>query len=109
MRAQQVALNQTDSENLADLVGTALAHTAFSSLPLSERNVTLPGLNFTAEHLFFISYCAKWCQSQRVQTIYAPGRSRCIVPLMNMAEFSDAFGCAPGTPMNPPKKCSFWS
>ncbi|KAL1469043.1 hypothetical protein MTO96_025121 [Rhipicephalus appendiculatus] len=55
MRAQQVALNQTDSE------------------------------------------------------LSRPGRSRCIVPLMNMAEFSDAFGCAPGTPMNPPKKCSFWS
>ncbi|KAH7956735.1 neprilysin-1-like [Rhipicephalus sanguineus] len=109
-RARQAALNDTiDSENVADLVGTRLAHAAFASLPPAERNVRLPGLNLTAEHLFFIGHCAKWCQSHRViREDYAPGRSRCIVPLMNMAEFSDAFGCAPQAPMNPPKKCTFW-
>ncbi|KAL1468966.1 hypothetical protein MTO96_041134, partial [Rhipicephalus appendiculatus] len=63
MRAQQVALNQTDAENLADLVGATLSYAAFSSLPLSERNVTLPGLNLTAEHLFFISHCVMYCES----------------------------------------------
>ncbi|KAH8039016.1 hypothetical protein HPB51_004941 [Rhipicephalus microplus] len=109
-RARQADLDAIiDSENLADIVGVAIAHAAFASLPLAERNVTLPGLNLTAEHLFFISHCAKWCESERVIVErYAPGRSRCIVPLMNMAAFSEAFQCAPNTPMNPSKKCSFW-
>ncbi|XP_075744544.1 endothelin-converting enzyme homolog [Rhipicephalus microplus] len=109
-RARQADLDAIIvSENLADIVGVAIAHAAFASLPLAERNVTLPGLNLTAEHLFFISHCAKWCESERVIVErYAPGRSRLIVPLMNMAAFSEAFQCAPNTPMNPSKKCSFW-
>ncbi|KAL1421099.1 hypothetical protein MTO96_023453 [Rhipicephalus appendiculatus] len=46
MKARQAVINDTaDSENLADLVGTVLAHAAFASLPPVERNVTLPGLN----------------------------------------------------------------
>ncbi|KAL1474243.1 hypothetical protein MTO96_038135 [Rhipicephalus appendiculatus] len=111
MKARQAVINDTaDSENLADLVGTVLAHAAFASLPPVERNVTLPGLNLTAEHLFFIGHCAKWCEWKNVNSVrYAAGHFRCIVPLMNMAEFSAAFGCAPGTPMNPSTKCTFWS
>ncbi|KAH6932280.1 hypothetical protein HPB50_004153 [Hyalomma asiaticum] len=110
-RARQSVLNDTiDSENLADLVGAVISHAAFSSLPPLERSMTLPGLNLTAEHLFFVSQCAKWCASRRATSPrYASGRSRCIVPLMNMVEFSEAFGCASGTPMNPPKKCLFWA
>ncbi|KAL1421100.1 hypothetical protein MTO96_023454 [Rhipicephalus appendiculatus] len=111
MKAREAVINDTvDSENLADLVGTALAHAAFAALPPVERNVRLPGLNLTAEHLFFIGNCAKWCEGQNMNSVrYAAGHFRCIVPLMNMAEFSAAFGCAPKTFMNPPKKCAFWS
>ncbi|XP_075744107.1 neprilysin-2-like [Rhipicephalus microplus] len=111
IKARQAVINDTvDSENLADLVGSALAHVAFSSLPPVERNAKLPGLNMTAEQLFFIAYCAKWCETQSVRSArYAAGRLRCIVPLMNMAEFSDAFRCAPKSPMNPTDKCAFWS
>ncbi|XP_037565071.1 neprilysin-1 [Dermacentor silvarum] len=111
MKARQAVIDDTtDSENLADFAGCAIAHAAYASLPARQRKLTLPGLNLTAEHLFFVGHCAKWCENMR-QTVarYAPGRSRCIVPLMNMVEFSDVFGCAPGTPMNPPKKCAFWS
>ncbi|KAL3234117.1 hypothetical protein MRX96_048404, partial [Rhipicephalus microplus] len=111
IKARQAVINDTvDSENLADLVGSAFAHVAFSSLPPVERNAKLPGLNMTAEQLFFIAYCAKWCETQSVRSArYAAGRLRCIVPLMNMAEFSDAFRCAPKSPMNPTDKCAFWS
>ncbi|XP_037515027.1 neprilysin-1 [Rhipicephalus sanguineus] len=110
-KARQGVLNDTvDSENLADFVGTALAHAAFASLPSAERNLALPGLNLTAEHLFFIGSCAKLCARQNVNSErYAASRFRCNVPLMNMAEFSSAFGCAPESPMNPSKKCAFWS
>lgn len=111
MKARQAVIDDTtDSENLADFAGCAIAHAAYASLPARQRKLTLPGLNLTAEHLFFVGHCAKWCENMRQTAArYAPGRSRCIVPLMNMVEFSDVFGCAPGTPMNPPKKCAFWS
>ncbi|XP_054929731.2 neprilysin-1-like [Dermacentor andersoni] len=110
MKARQAVLDDTlDSENLADFAGAAIAHAAYASLPALQRNLKLPGLNLTAEHLFFIGHCAKWCENMYNHSArYAPGRSRCIVPLLNMVEFSDAFGCAPGTPMNPAKKCVFW-
>ncbi|XP_070389839.1 neprilysin-1-like isoform X2 [Dermacentor albipictus] len=110
MKARQAVLDDTlDSENLNDFVGAAIAHAAYASLPALQRNLKLPGLNLTAEHLFFVGHCAKWCENWYMRSArYAPGRSRCIVPLSNMVEFSDAFGCAPGTPMNPPKKCVFW-
>ncbi|KAL3223691.1 hypothetical protein MRX96_049692 [Rhipicephalus microplus] len=98
-----------DSENLADFVGTAVSYAAFTSLPLVQWDVTLPGINLTAEHLFFIGYCIKVCVSQYVvNEKYTPDPSRCIVPIMNMAEFSDAFECAPGSRMDPSKKCAFW-
>nr|XP_037275824.1 neprilysin-1-like [Rhipicephalus microplus] len=109
-RARQVVLNDIiDSENLADFVGTAVSYAAFTSLPPVKRDVTLPGVNLTAERLFFIGYCSKLSASRYVfNERYAPDPSRCIVPIMNMAEFSDAFGCAPGSRMNPSKKCAFW-
>ncbi|XP_065289075.1 uncharacterized protein [Dermacentor albipictus] len=109
-RARQEVINDTaDSENLADLVGTMTAYAAFTSLSPSQRNVTLAGLDMSAERLFFVNHCVKWCNKYSFsKTPYAPHRSRCIVPLMNMPEFSRAYGCAVGQPMNPQKKCSFW-
>ncbi|KAL1421510.1 hypothetical protein MTO96_023073 [Rhipicephalus appendiculatus] len=65
-KAAAVINDTVDSENLADLVGTALAHAAFASLPPLERNVRLPGLNLTAEQLFFIGNCATWCEWGRM-------------------------------------------
>ncbi|KAH7959926.1 hypothetical protein HPB49_015057 [Dermacentor silvarum] len=108
--ARQEALNyKMDSENLADWVGIITAYTAFASLSSSESNVTLAGLDMSAERLFFVNHCVTWChEKSRLTSYYAPYRSRCIVPLMNMPEFSSAFGCAPGEPMNPRKKCTFW-
>ncbi|KAL1476175.1 hypothetical protein MTO96_018752 [Rhipicephalus appendiculatus] len=98
-----------DNENLADLVGTKIAYQAFASLIPEERTETLAGLDMSPEQLFFFNHCVKWCaQFSTFPINYAPFRSRCIVPLMNMPEFSSAFGCAAGTPMNPPEKCNFW-
>ncbi|KAH7956976.1 hypothetical protein HPB52_014026 [Rhipicephalus sanguineus] len=107
---RQEALNATaDSENLADLVGTMISYAAFDSLPAKYKRGTLAGLDMSAEQLFFINTCTKWCaQRSRPTEDYAPYRSRCIVPLMNMPEFSTAFRCAAGSPMNPRKKCAIW-
>ncbi|KAH7959377.1 hypothetical protein HPB49_010629 [Dermacentor silvarum] len=111
LRARQQELDDTlDSENLADFVGARIAYDAFTSLPHHERILKLGGLNISAERLFFISHCVKSCAEYgQLTSQYAPFRSRCIVPLMNMPEFSNAFGCVAGQPMNPKKKCNFWS
>ncbi|KAH7942691.1 hypothetical protein HPB51_028628 [Rhipicephalus microplus] len=73
------------------------------------KDVKLAGFDMSPDRLFFVSDCTKWCtQSATARSPYAPMRSRCIVPLMNMPEFSSVFGCAAGAPMNPVKKCTFW-
>ncbi|KAL1486929.1 hypothetical protein MTO96_031155 [Rhipicephalus appendiculatus] len=108
-RQQEKLDDATDSENLCDLVGTVVAYAAYASLPVKFKSTTLAGLNVSSERLFFISHCLTSCaQLGHPGRRYAPFRSRCIVPLMNMPEFSNAFGCAPGTPMNPRNKCEFW-
>ncbi|KAL1475813.1 hypothetical protein MTO96_037007 [Rhipicephalus appendiculatus] len=107
---QQETLNATlDSEQLADFVGLVVAYAAYSSLPQKYKDVKLATLDMSAEQLFFINACVKWCAKVTVLSdVHAPSPARCLVPAMNMPEFSRAFGCAPGTPMNPHKKCTFW-
>ncbi|KAH7956283.1 hypothetical protein HPB52_007877 [Rhipicephalus sanguineus] len=95
---------EEDRENLGDLVGTKMAYDALDSLERGYRDKTLAGLDMSARQLFFFNHCAQSC----TEDDYAPFRSRCIVPLMNMPEFSSAFGCAAKTPMNPRHKCTFW-
>nr|XP_050031726.1 endothelin-converting enzyme homolog [Dermacentor andersoni] len=108
----EVLNDEADSENLADLVGTRMAYSAFSALHPSERDTTLHGVAMTANQLFFINYCAEHCATSTPQIsvdLHADSLSRCIVPLMNMDEFSDAFSCPNGSHMNPPNKCTFWT
>ncbi|KAK8767579.1 hypothetical protein V5799_005643 [Amblyomma americanum] len=105
--------SRTDSEGFVDFVGIQIAYAAYRSLPDAERRETLPGVDLTAEQIFFVSHCLKWCSSVP-GTKRAPGglywhsRSRCIVPLRNMAQFAEAFSCKRGDPMSPVKKCSFF-
>ncbi|KAL1458889.1 hypothetical protein MTO96_043391, partial [Rhipicephalus appendiculatus] len=106
---QEALDDALDSENLADFVGDKIAYDAFASLVPTSRDETLAGLDMSADQLFFVNSCAKVCAQHAIPgTRYAPYRSRCIVPMMNMPEFARAFGCATGTPMNPRTKCSFW-
>ncbi|XP_075744555.1 neprilysin-1-like [Rhipicephalus microplus] len=98
-----------DSENLADFAGVLATYKAFSSLPDNQRSLTLAGLNISADGLFFIGYCISFCAHlSRSGPRYAPFRYRCNVPLMNMPEFSHAFGCSADKFMNPTNKCTFW-
>ncbi|KAL3236384.1 hypothetical protein MRX96_048248 [Rhipicephalus microplus] len=102
-------LNDTvDSENLADLVGTMVAYATYSSLP-PKTQVKVVNLDISTERLFFINHCVNWfAERTTLEERYAPLRSRCIVPLMNMPEISSVFDCTPGPPINPPEKCAFW-
>ncbi|XP_075540051.1 membrane metallo-endopeptidase-like 1 [Dermacentor variabilis] len=108
--SRQAALNDTvDSENLADLGGTLMAFSAFDSLAPPKRDVMLPSLNLTARQLFFVFQCSKWCYYAGGKTgRHASGRYRCVVPAMNMGEFSEAFRCKSGDRMHPDNKCVLW-
>ncbi|KAL3200163.1 hypothetical protein MRX96_043608 [Rhipicephalus microplus] len=105
LKARQAVDDTVDSENLADFVGVRTAYKAFSSLPHRKRTQTLVGGNSSAERLFFIAHCVKSCAEHTILApMYASYRSRCMVPLMNMPEFSKAFGCVTGDIMNPGRK-----
>ncbi|KAH7956284.1 hypothetical protein HPB52_007878 [Rhipicephalus sanguineus] len=109
MARQEIVDDTLDSEQLADFVGVRTAHRAYRSLPDDQRAMRLPGIDMTAERLFFVSHCVKLCEGQsRAAERYAPASSRCIVPFMNMPEFAASFNCSQGALMNPAHKCDFW-
>ncbi|KAL3224583.1 hypothetical protein MRX96_049475, partial [Rhipicephalus microplus] len=70
-KARQELDEFSDSENIDDFVGVKIAYRAFSSLPYRERRLTLGGLNMSAERLFFIGHCIKWCsEDQESHLVY---------------------------------------
>lgn len=107
--------DQALSENFADCGGILKVYRAFradaqnASSPTTVPSVPRILAQFTADQLFFISSCFKWCANDDKQASgwYSPPRMRCNVPLMNMAEFADAFSCPAGSRMNPMSKCDF--
>ncbi|XP_077512089.1 neprilysin-1-like [Amblyomma americanum] len=76
-----------------------------------EVDYTLHGLpNATADQIFFVTYAQSLCHRADVDTtkMMMTPEERVNVPLMNSVEFSTAFHCRAGSPMNPAKKCNFW-
>ncbi|XP_065282372.1 neprilysin-1-like isoform X6 [Dermacentor albipictus] len=125
LKKRAMALDpKMDSEDLADVMGTRVAFDAFrkltaaphssSSAAQDEGAIGTRVAGFTELQLFFLGHCAKMCDPkvpprERDQSeTYSPNWSRCVVPLMNMPEFGDAFQCKSGSFMNPEHKCKFW-
>lgn len=83
------------------------------------REYLLPGLNYTREQLFFISFARTWAMGNRpadaVQRIrsdpHSPNRYRTDGTVYNIAEFAQAFKCSKYAKLNPPQeeRCIFWS
>ncbi|KAG0427901.1 hypothetical protein HPB47_025076 [Ixodes persulcatus] len=101
-----------DSENLASVMGTRLAYEAFRQETSGYRDPLLPWSDpsrggYDAEQLFFVAHCAPLCKFREEveHSSHGMGRDRCLRPLMNMREFSDAFQCPRGSFMNPADKC----
>jgi predicted metalloendopeptidase len=99
----------TLGENIADLGGLKLAFAAFrKSLEGRARPANRDG--FTAEQRFFLGYAQAWAFHAREESVrmrvtvdpHAPPRFRVNAPLANLPEFTEAFGCGEGTPMNNP-------
>jgi predicted metalloendopeptidase len=76
----------------------------------------LPGLSLTDEQLFFLGFAQTWCtkttfenaKTALVTGMHAHPKYRVLGSLSNMPEFSRAFKCPIGSPMNPRKRCQIW-
>lgn len=113
--------NLTSGENIGDsgLIQAFRAWKAqFDTSQTAGNEYLLPGLNFTREQLFFISFARPWARSikpaaavQRIRTDpHSPTMYRVEGTLSNIPEFAEAFKCSPNAKLNPPqeKRCVFW-
>ncbi|PPR08078.1 hypothetical protein CVT24_010539 [Panaeolus cyanescens] len=113
--------NRTSGENIGD-TGLIQAYRAWKSqYKDSERagnEYLLPGLDFTREQLFFLSFARIWARAmkpaaavQRIRTDpHSPSRFRVDGTVSNIPEFAKAFNCSNKAKLNPPKdkRCIFW-
>ncbi len=105
----------TLGENIADLGGVKMAFKAYRALRKDAAKVYVAD-GYTEDQQFFIAVGQAWCMRDRPAELakrlqsdpHAPPKFRVYGSLRNLKEFSEAFSCAPGTPMNPAKTCSVW-
>jgi putative endopeptidase len=105
----------TLGENIADMGGVKMAFKAYRSLRKDAQQRAVAD-GFTEDQQFFIAVgqagCSKFrpAEAQRLLTVdpHAPPKFRVFGALRNLPEFSQAFQCAPGTPMHPAQTCSVW-
>lgn len=113
----------TIGEDVADAGGLAQSYRAWRDHLANggnklESNALLPGVNYTREQMFFLSYARGWARNIRTQEAlrrlrtdeHSPTKYRVIGALSNMPEFAAAFNCKPGDRManREEDRCSIW-
>uniref|UniRef100_A0A1B6DE24 Uncharacterized protein n=1 Tax=Clastoptera arizonana TaxID=38151 RepID=A0A1B6DE24_9HEMI len=107
----------TQGENIADNGGLKQSYRAYHKwVEKYGEEPRLPGINLTHDQLFFLNYAQIWCGTMRPEdaltkirsAVHSPGPIRVIGPLSNSNDFSKAYNCPLGSPMNPRAKCSVW-
>ncbi|XP_034474740.1 endothelin-converting enzyme-like 1 [Drosophila innubila] len=95
-------LNDTDvlmlNERTADVSGTRLALKTYMQQPAERRH---------NGHVYFLQFAQFFC-GEEADMFHDPGSKRLNYALAQMPEFAEVFHCAPGTRMNPVKRCQFW-
>lgn len=107
--------NATSASDLLDFMAVQASFRTYRQFASSDVEVTLPGLPFGSDQLFFIHFalsrCEKYDAKYEEQLLRhgrrAPAPFRVNGPLRNFKAFSKAFHCRPQTYMNPRKKCIF--
>ncbi|XP_031624071.1 endothelin-converting enzyme homolog [Contarinia nasturtii] len=107
---------RSQGENIADIGGLKTAYNTYIKSNNDLDIYPLPGVNMTNRQLFFFSFAKSWCSVEFDQVNknlidsdeHVPKKFRVIGTLSNSKEFSEAFKCRIGSPMNPPKKCDIW-
>jgi len=107
----------TAGENIADNGGVKIAFAAYQ-LWKAQQAVPPPAKvgDLTDDQLYFLAYAQSWCEKvtpERLETMahsnpHAPPIWRVNGVVVNQAGFAAAYGCKPGTPMNPKQRCSVW-
>mmetsp|Transcript_10027 Transcript_10027/g.20036 ORF Transcript_10027/g.20036 Transcript_10027/m.20036 type:complete len:727 (-) Transcript_10027:57-2237(-) len=113
IKGQHVNGQLTLGENIADMGGIKIAHTALQAL---RREGSAKPLSVAEERLFFTSWGQNWCtvERQRAQELqiltdeHSPNKFRVNGPLSNFPHFATAFHCPANTPMNPATRCDLW-
>ncbi|XP_059475395.1 neprilysin-1-like [Neocloeon triangulifer] len=107
----------TQGENIADNGGLKQSYRAYKKwVAKYGEEPRLPGISLTHDQLFFLNYAQIWCGLMRPEdaltkirsSVHSPGPIRVLGPLSNSNDFSKAFNCPLGSPMNPVRKCSVW-
>ncbi|CAB4000537.1 endothelin-converting enzyme 1-like [Paramuricea clavata] len=106
----------TLGENIADNGGFRASQKAYQTWLMNNKETTLPGLKYTNEQLFYISFAQAYCSNSRptqdyLATLTDPHSDetfRVKGVLSNSKEFARAFQCPKGSPMNPKTKCAVW-
>ena len=104
----------TLGENIADNGGIREALLAYRLK--GGRDPLLPGMQFTRDQLFFISYANTWCSLTRNEKLrqsilydpHSPPKYRVNVPLANYDEFAKVWKCSPGSRMRKQETCVLW-
>jgi endothelin-converting enzyme len=103
------AFPHTCTANIPDIgdSGLAQAYTAWKSVTKSSntKELRLPGLDYTSEQLFFLSFARIWAQLTRPATAvsrirtdpHSPPYWRATGTLRNLDVFHKAFGCKAGS------------
>lgn len=108
---------KTLSENIADNGAVRVALKAYQKWVSDHwEEPRLPGMMLTNEQVFFLSFARNWCShySPRAAGFAAKYYEHSPMPwrvngtLRNFSEFSKAFKCPKGSPMNPERKCRVW-
>ncbi|ESN97650.1 hypothetical protein HELRODRAFT_177705 [Helobdella robusta] len=107
----------TLGENIADFVGLQIAYQTYrnSMKKGDSAKEKLPGLQFTSDQLFFISFAQFWCEKMSNEGFqlmkrddHSPNIARVTVPLQNFEKFAFVFNCPKTSPMNSPDKCKIY-
>ncbi|XP_015119868.1 neprilysin-4 [Diachasma alloeum] len=107
----------TLDENIADNGGLREAVLAYNSWKAQHgQEPMLPGFtHLTHEQLLFLAFAHLWCGAYTPESLrwmledsHSPGHVRLKAVLTNSEEFSEAWQCPVGSPMNPRKKCRIW-
>jgi putative endopeptidase len=104
----------TLGENTADNGGTRLA---WMSLMAHSAGIDGPRVDgYTQAQQFFLGWAQNYCSTDRPEMVrlavqtdpHSPDPLRANGVVRNLPEFSAAFGCKKGSPMNPAQSCRVW-
>ncbi|PWZ02255.1 zincin [Testicularia cyperi] len=117
--------NFTKGEDVADAGGLVQSYNAWKAElarggdEIEAANALLPGLGYTREQLFFISYGLSWSRNIRTSELvkrlrtdpHSPTKFRVNGVVVNSPEFAEAFGCKVGKDRMakaPKDRCNIW-